>query len=381
MAPQAHPVLPALVLASATAIAMRDLPTLFESTARLRFTSTKTEAVYDPAVYLREFRDRLTSRETLAAVVVKDEPGAESSEPVIILLRDRVGVKADSSRDAQPGSFLVSYRATDPELARRVTAELADRLVTQSPKESSAVSETAVLRKRAADISIQLRELESRDPRLADARSDLSVSPAALSPRSVQPSPESIREQQMTIDNLKDQQYKINQQLSDVEKRIASQRQIVEQQKKGSALRDNPTYAVLIAKRTELQGQRDTLINRQDLTDKHPRVLAILDQISAINRQIEELRQIDTPLVSQSPEARELAALESERNRLRLELEVTGRELARRSDNGPIQSSITEPSQVRRSVTTSRLTPQYLALKTKSPGSFRRTSKCRGEIG
>ena len=106
---------------------------------------------------------------------------------------------------------------------------------------------------------------------------------------------------------------------------------MVEQQKKGSNLRDNPTYAALIARRTELEGQRDTLINRQELTEKHPRVAAIIDQIAAINRQIDELRQQDSQQANQSPEGRELRSLESERNRLKLELEITNRELARRS--------------------------------------------------
>jgi LPS O-antigen subunit length determinant protein (WzzB/FepE family) len=120
---------------------------------------------------------------------------------------------------------------------------------------------------------------------------------------------------------------------------------------------------VLIAKRAELQGQRDTLVNRQELADKHPRGLGINDQAAAINRQIGDLRQQDNALVSQPPEARELAALESERNRLNIDLEVTGRELVRRSANGLVQPATTEPSPVRRSAAALKLVEQYLGLK------------------
>lgn len=357
-------VVPALVLAVATAITLRDLPNLYESTARMRFTSVKADGASDPSVHLHEFREHLTSRDTLATLISKNNLSAESSESVISQMRLRIAVEPDASREAQPGAFTLSYRATDPETARRTTDEMADRLATLSSKEpSSALSEAEVVRKRAADIAIQLSELGHKDPWLTGVRSDLSVTTPSLSSRSSQPSPEAIRAQQMTIDSLKDQQYKIHQQLADVDRRITAQRQIVEQQKKGSTLRDNPTYAVLIAKRAELQGQRDTLINRQELTDKHPRVLAINDQIAAINRQIEELRQQDTALVSQSPETRELAALESERNRLNIDLEVTGRELARRSANGLVQAATTEPSPVRRSAAASKLAEQYLGLK------------------
>lgn len=357
-------IVPALVLAIATAITLKDVPNLYESTARMRFTSGKTDDAADVSVHLQEFREYLTSRETLATLIGENKLNAESPESVISQMRGRIALEPDAGREAQPGAFTLSYRATDPETARRTADEMADRLVTLSSKvPSSAPSEAEVVRTRAGDIAIQLRELEHKDPWLTGVRSDLSVTTPSLSSRSSQPSPEAIRAQQMTIDSLKDQQYKIHQQLADVDRRITAQRQIVEQQKKGSTLRDNPTYAVLIAKRAELQGQRDTLINRQELTDKHPRVLAINDQIAAINRQIEELSQQDTALVSQSPEARELAALDSERNRLKIDLEVTGRELVRRSASGLVQNATTEPSPVRRSAAASKLVEEYLGLK------------------
>lgn len=356
--------LPALVLAIATAVALRELPKLFESTARMRITAMKADGTSDLAVRLIEFRKQLTSPDTLEALVGSNKLSTESFDAAISQMRGRITVEPDPSLEAQPGAFTVSCRATDPEIARKVTDELVNRLLTLSFKEpSSTGSEAEPLRNRAAEISTQLRKLEAKDSWLVGVRSDAAVTAPAQQSRSAQRSPEAIRAQQMTIESLKDQQYKIQQQLVDVDQRITAQRQIVEQQRKGPTLRDNPTYAVLIAKRTELQGQRDTLINRQELTDKHPRVLAINDQIAAINRQVEELRQQDSALVSQSPEARELAALESERNRLKIDLEVTGRELARRSANSPVQTAATETLPVRRNATASKLVEQYIGLK------------------
>ena len=285
-----------------------------------------------------------------------------SADAAVLLMRDRIAIKLDASRYSQPGAFTVSYRATDPETARSVTEELTNRLVAQSSKEpSSSTPETDVLRDRATDISVQLRDLEEKNPWLPGIRSDISV--VSQPARSYQPSAEAMRAQQMSLESLKDQLYKFQQQLADVDGRITTQRQIVEQQKKGSSLRDNPTYAALISKRAELQGQRDTLINRQELTDKHPRVLGINDQIAAINRQIDELRQQDVALVSQSPEARELGALESERNRLKIDLEVTGRELARRSVNPPVQAAAPEPTPARRDPVALKLAQEYFGLK------------------
>lgn len=350
-------VTPALVLTIAAGAALAKLPNLYKSTASISIVNPKPGEA-DLSNHLNEFRQKVTTSEAISAVLLKYALHDESLESSPAKIRERISIDSES----QSGVFALSYRADDPETARQVTAELANRLVAQSLQNPSASdSELESLRKRAADVSSNLRELEARDPRLS-VQADYPATTSAQPVRGAQPSAELARAQQMTIEGLKDQQYKFQQELADVERRIIEQRQIVDQQSKGSALRDNPTYAVLITKRTELQGQRDTLINRQELTDKHPRVLAINDQIEAINRQIEELRRQDAALVSQSPEARELAALTSERNRVKIELEVTGREIARRSVT-PSASPAPEPQPVRREITTSKLTQEYLGLK------------------
>lgn len=356
--------IPALVLAISVGVALRELPNLYESTARMAITPLKTDGGSDIAGRLNGIRQQVTGRETVEAVITKCQLQDEPLESAVSRMQGRIAIEPDAGKYSQRGVFTISYRATDPQTARNVTDELAAQLVTQTSKgPSSSASEPETLRKRAADIWAQLRRLEEKDPWLLSVRSELSVVSLSQSARSSQLSPETMRAQQMSIESLKDQQYKIQQQLADVDRRCATQRQIVEQQKKGSTLRDNPTYAVLIARRAELEGQRDTLINRQELTDKHPRVLSINDQIAAINRQIEELRQQDAALVSQSPEARELAALESERNRLKVDLEVTGRELARRSVNPPVQTPAPESTPARRGALASKLAQEYFGLK------------------
>ena len=246
------------------------------------------------------------------------------------------------------------------------TYESSAPLIAESPKElppQSSAGEIDLLRQRAVDISSQLRQLEERAPWLLAINEAAAVAPAPSGAQISQPSADTLRAQQMTIESIKDRQYLIQQQLADLEPRIASQRQATEQQKKNSTLRDDPAYALLIAKRAELQGQRDTLINRQELTDKHPRVTAITDQINAINRQIEELRQQDAGQVSQSPEARELSSLESERNRLKLELEINNREMARRLSTSPVRAAAQAATSAQRNGASSRLAQQYLGLK------------------
>jgi hypothetical protein len=248
------------------------------------------------------------------------------------------------------------YEASAIVSAESKSGDDAARRAKPAPPSSSAETET--LRQRALELSTRLREMEERSPWLLAVKESAPAAPVA--PRRAAPSADAVRAQQLTIESLKDRQYLIQQQLTDVEQRIAAVRQIVEQQKKGSTLRDNPTYAALISRRTELQGQRDTLVNRQELTDKHPRVAAIIDQIAAINRQIDELRQQDANQASQSPEGRELRSLESERNRLKLELEINNRELARRSSVAAAQPATPAPP---RDVAASPAARAYFNLK------------------
>ena len=346
---------PALVLAVAAGAAVRKLPNRYESSAKVKVAGER-----ESSKRLGQVRERITDPDSLARIREWLPSNGQTLDDFIAQAREDISVELDASPDLTQTVFTVSYRSTDPEAARRITEELADQIIAQSsterPQEDAGLER---LNAQANEILRRVRALEETSPWLPGVRADATI--VSQSARSAPISAEAGRAQEMTIESIKDQQYKLKQQLADVERRIGEQRLIVEQQKKGSGLRDNPTYAALLARRADLQGQRDTLINRQELTDRHPRVLAINDQIAAIDRQIEELRRQDASYLAQSPEARELSALERERNRLRLDLEVTQRELAR-------QSTLKEPaalekSPARRGASASKLAHQYLDLK------------------
>ena len=273
-------------------------------------------------------------------------------------------------------SFTISYRANDAVTAQKLTAELAGLLVddgsAKSPQ-SQSPDETAALRQRASELAAQLREQETARPWLLNLKEEAFAGPAYVSPpvaptRTPAAVPaDTSRAQQLLVEGYRDKLYALQQQMADVDQRLAEQRRIVEQQKKGGGIAANPTYAILLGKRAELQGQRDNLINRQELTDKHPRVLLITDQIAAIDRQLADLRQQEAGTTTQSPEARELRALESERNRIRIELEVTNRAIARQAASPqpaarPAQPAATTDSGQREGVY-GRLAQEYFSIK------------------
>jgi capsular polysaccharide biosynthesis protein len=354
----------AIVFGVAACVALKRVPDIYESSASIII---ETPPAAEPGRRAAGLRQQARDLARLEEIIVRRglfRREVEEGERVSDLasqVRAGIGVSEDPNLENQ---FTISYRAADPATAREITAELAGQLVAENRKAATAQStgdDTDQPRRRAAELSSQLHQLEVKAPWLLAINEAGPIAPTPSVPRIPQ---DVARAQQMTIESLKDRQYLIQQQLADLERRVTAQRHVIEQQKKTSTLRDNPTYALLISKRAELQGQRDTLINRQELTDKHPRVTAITDQITAINRQIEELRQQDVDQVGQSPEARELGALESERNRLKLELEINNREMARRMSNPPAQGASQASAIIpARRGASSGLAQQYLSLR------------------
>ncbi|MFL6274416.1 MAG: hypothetical protein ACJ74G_04330 [Blastocatellia bacterium] len=318
----------ALVFAAAAGLALKRQSNLYEAATTITVEAKASEAA-DPSRRLTSIQQQLIARPRLEALSDKlglfNEADGRGKDELIAAMQSNIRLS-----ECGANCLRLSYHATDAKTAAAVVNALAGEIVAEHTKSASPLpsAEAEALRQRALELSARLREMEEKSPWLLGLKE---AAPIAAAPRRAAPSADALRAQQLTIESLKDRQYLIQQQLADIEPRIVTVRQMVEQQKKGSNLRDNPTYAALIARRTELEGQRDTLINRQELTEKHPRVAAIIDQITAINRQIDALRQQDAQQSNQSPEGRELRSLESERTRLKLELEITNRELARRS--------------------------------------------------
>ncbi|HEY7545183.1 MAG TPA: GNVR domain-containing protein [Blastocatellia bacterium] len=369
----------ALVVTTASVIAIKRLPSLYESSTFIIVESPKGEGTgertsLDLSRRLTTIHEQVTSRTRLEEIINRYDLYRQMRsrgtriDDITSKMRGDINVDVNSSGEKSTDAFTISYRADTPEVAQMVTSELANQLIADNvaAMQSYASGEADVLRQRAAEISTQLRDLEEKDPWLLSLKEDAPLAPPTSGPRNLGPSLDAIRASKMTIEGLKDQQYKLQQQIADIEQRIAQQRQIVDQQKKTAPMRDNPTYAALIAKRAELQGQRDNLVNRQELTEKHPRVVAINDQIAAIDRQIAELKKQDAGGASQTAEMRELASLESERNRLKTELEVTNRAIDRQVANPPVTASAPSVSAAPvqpRSAGSARLAQDYLGLK------------------
>jgi succinoglycan biosynthesis transport protein ExoP len=373
--------MPALVVIVASAIVIKRMPNIYESSTFILVESvggggSAEDSRADVSRRLATIQQQVTSRTRLESLIAKYglyrdmvEQGVPS-DIIIEQMQKDISVRVNSARPEVTDAFTISYRAHDPDTARKVAAELADQLIAENIEalKSNALGEAEVIRQQTIELSSKLRDMEQKAPWLLTLREDAPVAAPKVTGAAANSSITAMRLEQMAREALKDQQYKLQQQIADVERRLVAQRQIVERQKKTLALRDNPAYGVLVAKRAELQGQRHYYINQQGYTEKHPRVVAIDQQIAEINREIANLTKQDAGAIQQTPEERELIALESERNRLRIDLEVVGREISRRLSNPlphatSVSASSVATSSLPREAGAGRLAQEYLGLK------------------
>jgi succinoglycan biosynthesis transport protein ExoP len=387
-------IIPALVVMIASAIAIKALPNIYESSTFIMVESPQGErysekSLPDLSQRLGNIRQQVTSRSRLESVInkfglfKKQLEKGERLDDLLSDMRGKIDLDVSANQEAVTKAFLLSYRDRDPEIAQKVAAELAEQLIADNVEamKNIASGETEVLNQRASELSTKLHDLELGNPWLLNLREDAPVIPypyggnvsssnGSRGPSQTRVNIEAERNQTMTVENLKDQQYRLEQQLAEIEKRIAELRPVVEQQKKASPLSGNPAYGALIAQRAQLEGERDNLINRQELTDKHPRVLAVNDKIAAINRQIEELKQQNAGAIVQTQEARDLRQAESERTKVKADLEVARRAVDRQIANPPRPaivstggSSTVASTPATRDPNSARIAQDYLGLK------------------
>jgi polysaccharide biosynthesis transport protein len=388
-------IIPAMVVMMASAIAIKMLPNIYESSTFIMVESPQGErasekSLPDLSQRLGNIRQQVTSRSRLESVMnkfglfKKQLDRGERADDLLADMRAQIGLDVSANQESVTKAFMLSYRDQDPEIAQKVTAELAEQLIADNVEamKNLASGETEVLNQRATELSAKLHELELANPWLLNLREDAPMIPYPYAANSgastggsratsqARVNVEAERNQTMTVENLKDQQYRLEQQLAEIEKRIAELRPVVEQQKKASPLSGNPAYGLLLGQRAQLEGERDNLINRQELTDKHPRVLAVNDKIAAINRQIEELKQQNAGAIVQTQEARDLRQAESERTRVKADLEVARRAVDRQIANPPrpaIVSTGGSPTvastPATRDPNSARIAQDYLGLK------------------
>lgn len=316
----------AAAMLQASWLVIKKLPDLYESRAQLAILTKPSDETQSLAAQLAALSQRAVSRESLEPLIktYKLNKGDEDLEATATRLRKEIKVdtKLRQFYPEFPETILISYRHTDPEIAKQVVADM----VANFTDTNESLRQQAA--KEIKDIEMQLSELEDPLGRISSQRlSTLRTQTITGGP--VIEDPRILRRTLLSeINALNDKQFQLEKQLA------LQQQQINEQQtlaKTATVSLNGPTanssYGVLITKKAELDAQVKEFAKQY--TDENPKLKQARAQLQELNLQIEKMeRSAPGPqALAATPEGRELRGLERELEKQKTELAITQRNL------------------------------------------------------
>jgi uncharacterized protein involved in exopolysaccharide biosynthesis len=322
----------------ATLQIIRRIPSVYESHALIAISNqgNGNDDRLPSSPPLTALTQRMTSQGNLTEIVRRydlyRQPPGVVFDPGVAVERLRKAIKIEIKMrnyypDA-PESLTVSYRYTDPAVAQRVVADLISIFdQTNATIRRQAAAELERFHAQVAEIETQLQELTpQRDM-------------ALLRSGSINNNPSVVRAQRLaaadSIGSLGDREFMLARQIDEQKRQIAEQEKLVSSVAPASRLASNNAYGILLARRAEVEGQIKDLA--RSATEKNPKMIQAKSQLVSINQEIARLEAASGASSgaagnSASPEALELRAMRRELQRLETELEVTRRDLSRKTE-------------------------------------------------
>jgi uncharacterized protein involved in exopolysaccharide biosynthesis len=328
----------------ATLLIIRRIPNVYESHASIVVSNqgngqgNGNDDRLLPSPSFTALTQRMTSDGNLTAIIRRYDlyhqtPG-RIQDPNVAVERLRRSVKIDIKMrnyyPEAPESLTISYRYTDPAIAQRVVADLVSIFEqTNVTMRRQAATELERFRAKIAEVETQLQSLApQRD--LAFLRNETA--------RRLDNDSSTVRAQRLaaadSIYSLSDKEFMLERQTDEQKRQITEQEKLVSSAAPASGMVANSAYGVLLARRAEVEGQTKDLATFA--TEKNPKMIQAQTQLVAINREIARLEaasgtSLGAAINSASPEARELRAMRRELQRFETELEVTRRDLSRKT--------------------------------------------------
>jgi len=323
-------------------LVIRRIPNSYESHA-LIFISNQGAGNDDrllPGASLAALTQQMNSYGNLAAIIrhydLYHQAAGQAPDLNSQVERMRRSVKIDIKMrnyyPEAPESLAISYRYTDPEIAQRVAADLVSNFEKANvTMRRQAAMELERFRAKIAETEAQLRELAPRRD-LAILRGEAARyrdnAPAATSAQRLAAAD--------SIDSLSDKEFMIERQMDEQKRQIAEQEKLAKSAASASAsgLASNGAYGVLLARRAEVEGQIKEIATFA--TEKNPKMIQARAQLAAVNQEIARLEAASGANSGEaanpaSPESRELREMRRDLQRLETDLEVTRRDLSRKT--------------------------------------------------
>ncbi|HKG22658.1 MAG TPA: Wzz/FepE/Etk N-terminal domain-containing protein [Blastocatellia bacterium] len=374
----------AAVLLISTFFVISKIPDIYESRASVVVAAQQAdrEAISSRVAAITE---RLTSRSFLETVIERHGlyPSAVRNgaiDSAVGRLRKSINVETRYRGD-RPETLIISYRNSDPVIARTVNEDLVSLFGNMNDAiEKQRAKEIEDLNTEIAEVENQLNQ-KGQQRAIAAARRGVGRSSGNVG---------EIRARRQTaiasLESLSDKQFALERQIAEQKQQIAEQQKIVKSAP--SDARSGSSYGVLLVRKAELEAQIQDFTAQY--TDKNPKVMQAKSQLAEINRQIAQLSAGDgAGAPANSAEARELRAMQRELSRLETELEITRRDMGRKNEtlattpNLPAVASVSSPGPVAAAVAepatdVERLRNRYTSLLNKQDALARMQSASVG---
>ncbi|MCI0392823.1 MAG: hypothetical protein MOB07_29175 [Acidobacteria bacterium] len=315
----------------ATYFIIRRVPSLYETrtlivVANLNFYEGQSQGGAYGTVL-----QQLTSRGNMAGLVnryklypqVKDHEGAIGALQKAV----KLDVKMKGYQPDGPESITISFRYPDPNIAQKVMSDL----VAIFEQANQGIRKQAVTE--VNEMNTKIAEVEDRLKRIAP-QSDMELIRAQQVSRAAGDAT-AIRTQKFTIetsiDTLSDKEFQLKRSISDMQQQIAEQENIVKAEAAGPQPIP-PAVGSLLVRKAELEAQIKLFLTQY--TEKNPKIIQARELLSEVNRQIARLESSATGGeggAARSPAATELKRMKLELKRMETDLDVTRRDLTRKT--------------------------------------------------
>jgi uncharacterized protein involved in exopolysaccharide biosynthesis len=318
-----------VVLVAAAVVIIR-MPRLYESRALIVVSGS----IYDKTAngaQVAAVTEQITSRANLEALIQRYNLFAPITrmDATVAQFQKEIKFETKYRSDSQgfPESFTVSYRHTDPLIAKQVVTDLV-AVFDQANKtlEKQAAEEAERIKGEIADLETKLGHASAQ--RIASAVRTSAASRAAGAAERQRSERNAIAS---SLEDLKDRQFALVTQIGEQKRLIAQQQEVVRTSPPpADDSRANSSYGALLKRRADLESQIQEYSSK--FTDKYPKLLQAREQLAEVNQRIAQAGTggDQSRVAATSPAAQELRNLERELSRMETDLEVVRREIDRK---------------------------------------------------
>lgn len=323
-----------LVMMIAAYVIIRRLPSVYESSTKIVVTHYP-QGADDPmgeSAQYSALMEYLTSRGNLLNLLQRYKLYPEIKKEDLAIEVLKKGIKIDVKMrgfgypDA-PESVKISYRYPDAATTQKLVADLV----------ANFEEANAAVRRRAADDLASLKgkidEVETRLKELGPVQ-ELETIRAQVAARQAMEDTAN-RAQRVavgsTIEALNDRQYTLEKNIAAIKTQIDEQQKIVNAGTANGVPTTNPAAAALLIRKAELEATIKGYA--EEYTEKNPKLIAARQNLAQIEKEIAKLQTgvSNGSIAYSSPEKTELSRLTMELNRLQTDLDVTRRDLQRKT--------------------------------------------------